>query len=156
MSDLYINKYLVITTSMIIMLGNTLLDHFFAPAGILLSPIFTTIAVATIYLTKANFDVLFKSLLIYALIAIGDIGLKLYGGGMHDSEGQGVLNLFLFISTIPCFILLLIFTIRNNNIPLIKKIVSISLFFTLIFLHLWFFGEIGLGRYYPIKYNFTL
>jgi len=147
MGDLNLNKYTALCIAFLVIISNVVIGHFFAPAGIFLSPVMTTIAAISIILNKDNFDIILQAILMFALVAVNDIGIKLYGGGIHDSEGQGVLNMFFFICLMPCFIILFILAIKKD-ITVFKKITSVAIFLILTMLHLHFFSLLGLERSY--------
>jgi len=142
-----LNRYRALTIAFLIIIGNVIIDHFFAPVGLFLSPIVTIIAVIIISLNKDKFDITFQSVLMFALVALNDIGIKLYGGGIHDSEGQGLVNLFLLICLAPCFIILSISVIKNKS-TVAKKIISVLSFLMLVTLHLYFFSLLGMQQFY--------
>ena len=130
-------------------IGNILLDHFLAPTGILLSPVITAGAIVIILLNNRAFNsILIQATIAFLLIGINDIGIKLYGGGIHDSEGQGFVNLFYIIDLIPCFFVLCIYVVKKTDASILQKIISISLFISLAVLHLNYFDWLGLGKSY--------
>jgi hypothetical protein len=143
-----LNKYLNLSIAFIIVLSNVIIDHFFAPTGILLCPITIILSVIFINFNKEKFDFLFLVIITFIFIAFNDIGLKLYGGGIHDGEGQGVLNLFLMCVLIPALIILIISAIINKGDSILKKTGSICLFLFLACFYLYFFKDLGLGREY--------
>jgi len=137
------NKYLSLLAAFLAVVANVIIAHFFVPIGIILSPIIIVAAVAFISINKISSNALLQTILTFALVAVNDIGIKLYAGGLHDSEGQGVINLLFIGNMILCFIILLIFLIRNR-VSLVKNIASIAIFVLLAFMHLHFFGDLGL------------
>jgi hypothetical protein len=147
MDDFKLNKYTVLSIAFLIILINIIIGHFFAPFGVLLSPIMTIIAAIVIFLNKDKFDIIFQAVLMFALVALNDVGIKLYGGGIHDSEGQGFVNLFFIICLVACFIILSRSVIKDKS-TIWKKIMSILSFLMLVTLHLYFFGLLGLQQSY--------
>lgn len=136
-----------------VVLVNVLLDHFFAPTGIMFMPIALTISTAIAAFSKTKLNVVAKSCIIYGLVALQDIGIKLYGGGSHDGEGQGWIHLLLFISLMPTFAMLFISTMQTKHETYSAKIFAIVLFLSLLYFHFLLFQDLGLGRYYWYHWN---
>ncbi len=137
---------ILIATGVIIF--NLLLGHFFAPTGMMLTPVALTIATTLIVFGAKSLKPIFKTLIILGLIILHDIGLKLYSGGTHDSEGLGWLHLMLFIGLVPSYILTIVGIFQNKKADKTEKILSIIIFPLVIVGHLYLFGDLGLGRYY--------
>ena len=148
-----LNKYLTLAISLFLILVNVFLQHYYAPVGILLSIPICIVAIGLLNINKQSFNIIFKSFLCFLLIGINDVGIKLYSGGIHDSEGQGVVNLVLFVCLGIGFLMLLISNF--NKAVIARYIVSLTIFVLLAAMHLSFFGGLGLGRSYPILYNIT-
>ena len=144
MSAFKFDKNIGLGMAFFIVLLNLILNRYSAPAGILLTPVIITTISTLISLNKDKFVPFLHVAIVYFLIAINDIGIKLYGGGIHDSEGLGWIHMMLLIGSLPCFILLAI-GIKATN--LIERL-SLLLFIGLIVFHLTAFGELGLGRSY--------
>lgn len=143
------NKTLLLCA--IIVITNALSGHFLAPSGILLTP-FVVIAITSLiaFRTK-NLRLVTKSILVFLLISLNDISLKLFAGGMHDGQGLGWMHFMLFLGLLPSFIILLISILANELI--LSKVLALLLFPSLIALHLYFFNDLGLGRYYSYSWN---
>lgn len=88
-----------------------------------------------------------RSLITYLCIALNDILIKLFAGGMHDHEGLDWINVAMFIGCIPAFIILLVATLRSDE-NVFAKIAAIVIFPLLLTLHLKYLSNLGLGRYY--------
>jgi hypothetical protein len=153
MTEFSKNKNLNLLISIFVVLSNVLADHFFAPIGLMLTPIIIIIVACLINLNKGKFDVIIRAIISYLLIAVNDIGIKLYGGGIHDAEGQGWIYMLLLVGLVPCVIILFISGFKNQKDNFYKTIFALSLFLALIFLHLYFFENLGIGRYYKIYNN---
>lgn len=91
---------------------------------------------------------IWKSVLLAGLIILNDIGLKLFSGGSHDSEGLGWIHMMLFIGLIPAFGLLIAGVFKTKKGVLRNKWIAILVFPILIWIHLLLFSDLGLGRYY--------
>jgi hypothetical protein len=138
------NKNIGLAISFIIVLSNVILDRYCAPAGILLTPVVIILFTILISLNKDKFVPFLHVVIVYLLIAINDMGIKLYGGGIHDWEGLGWIHMMLFIGLVPCFIVLAVGLKASN---LIERL-PLLLFIGLIVFHLSAFGKLGLGRSY--------
>lgn len=154
MTSLDKNKYWNLLLAIFIILSNILSDHYFAPSGITLTPIIIIVITCLISLNKGKFDTILQVIIICFLISLNDLGIKLFGGGIHDVEGLGFIHLFLFAGLIPCFIILALSTFKNKKDTLLKSVFSLFLFIILICIHFYFFSNIGLGRYYKIYHSF--
>ncbi|RYY32367.1 MAG: hypothetical protein EOP46_19170 [Sphingobacteriaceae bacterium] len=140
------SNYIKTVLAFAIITANIILDHFWAPVGILISPIITALAALMINFDSKIPNIFIRSVLTFFVVALNDIGIKLYGGGIHDTEGMGVMNLFFMICAATGFV---IFVACNFDLSLaFKGILSVALFVLLAFLHLHFFGWLGLGRAY--------
>lgn len=140
-----------LATSTVIL--NGLIGHFFAPNGILLTPVVLTITTSLVCLGTKNIKVILISTLTYLFVALNDISIKLYSGGSHDQEGLVWIHALLFIGLIPTFGILLTRSFRQKDEKLINKLLAVGLFIGLIALHLQLFGNLGLGRYYWYEWN---
>ena len=146
-----LNRYLTLLITLIIVASNVILDHFYAPKGIDYTPIIIVIVTCLITLNTSRFNILMSTISIYFFIAINDIGIKLYGGGMHDLEGQSWVGLFLMIGVMLAIPIMVFSSVKDNSVPSSRKIIAIFLFLSLIVLHLYIFDKLGIGRYYPIN-----
>ncbi len=132
---------------------NGLIGHFFAPNGIMLTPVVLTITTSLVCFGTKNIEVILMGALTYLFVALNDISIKLYSGGSHDQEGLGWVHALLFIGLIPTFGILLTKIIRQKDEKLTNKLIAVGLFIGLITLHLQLFGNLGLGRYYWYEWN---
>ncbi|TPE43018.1 hypothetical protein [Pontibacter mangrovi] len=131
-----------------IVLLNNLIGHYYGPSGITFTP--AVIIAVTIITGHFTFGLkpYMKTILIIWLIALNDIGIKLYSDGMHDNVGQSLVLLYLLIGAIPAFGLLVWSIVKDKNEVMLNKMISIVLFPVLLMLHIYLFQELGLGRYY--------
>jgi hypothetical protein len=136
-----------------IVILNIIIDHLFAPTGMMLTPIILTLGSFLIAFMTINIKPIWKSILIFGLVVLHDVGIKLYGGGSHDSEGQGWIHLLLFIGLLPTFGILMTTILRDKNESILNLVISISIFPILIFIYLHFFSDLGIGRYYWYDWN---
>ena len=82
------NKILLLLICLVILIVNVLTDHFYAPNGIYFTPIVILITTSLVLFIDQEIDILLKAFLIYFFIALNDIGIKLYGGGIHDLKDK--------------------------------------------------------------------
>jgi hypothetical protein len=146
-------NYIAIGLAIYTVIVNGLIGHFFAPSGIMLTPIVLIITTSLVVFGTKNLKITLVSFLSYLFIAINDISIKLYSGGSHDSEGLGWVHLLLFIGLVPTFGILLtgIFIRKDENLK--NKIFALVIFIGLIGIHLQLFSDLGLGRYYWYEWN---
>lgn len=127
---------------------NITVDRFFAPLGILATPLVISFMTWTLIFSDNGFNIFLKSVLSYFFIGLNDVGIKLFGGGMHDSEGFVWIHGFLFLGLVPCLIMLLIGVIQDKYSAIWLRNLSIPIFIILICVHLEIFQHLGLGLYY--------
>ncbi|WP_035566302.1 hypothetical protein [Hymenobacter sp. IS2118] len=125
--------------------ANVMLNHYSAPNGIVMTPVVVFIGVYALSLTR-RLRPFWLVLLAAGVVSIHDIGIKLYGGAMHDLEGQGFIFAFLFLGLIPSY-LRLVSTVSNNKHARKSEIRwALLLFPVLILIHLSVTDDLGLGR----------
>jgi hypothetical protein len=142
------NIYFAFSIALLIIAFNITVDHLFAPIGLLLSPIINIVSVCLISFNRERFDPILQCVLTFSLIVINDIGIKVFGGGIHDSEGQGVVNLLLLAGSGLCLLILIVSLFKNSSISQTKSILAAFLFVVLIGLYIHFFSELGLSPTY--------
>lgn len=135
---------MLIFISFVMVAANVALNYFVAPTGITLTPIILVVCAILINTLNAKFDLITRTILTFLIIALNDIGIKLYGGGTHDLEGIEFVHFFLLFGLVPCFIILSICAFRSKENEIFKRIGSLVLFVALICLHLYFFERLGL------------
>ena len=148
MNDFRINKYLTLFICLFITVGNVLVNHF-SSKGIDYTPYLIIIAAFLLNFNLDRFNIFLQVVLTYFIIAINDVGIKLYGGGMHDGEGQAFVLAYMLFGAIPALIIIIISSFRNKSLTVFAKITSIALFISLLILHSYLFRNLGIGRYYP-------
>lgn len=142
-----------ITAALGIILLNLLIGHFFAPTGIMITPVILIASTALIVFNTRDKKPVLMSLLVLLMIILNDIGLKLYAGGAHDKEGQAWVHFMLFLGLIPSFFIMTRSILKSEEFALEQKIVSIFLFPLVISAHLFFFSDLGIGRYFWYDWN---
>ena len=125
--------------------SNACFDHFGAPSGIFLTPVVIVLAVWLISFCHGQAPMT-KTLLSVTLISLNDLGIKLWGGGMHDLEGRGFVSLFLFVGAVPAFLILTAGISRDKQRQKTAKRAAILLFPVLLLLHLCLTNDLGMGE----------
>lgn len=143
-----LKKVAPIGLTTLILLLSIIVGHFLPPAGILLSPVIISLMTGIIVFADNGSGVLIKSTISYLYIGMNDVGIKLFAGGIHDSEGEGFIHLFLFIGLIPCFIILLMAVINDRNSNKWTKALSVVVFILLLCAHLLIFQTLGMESRY--------
>lgn len=123
-----------------------LAGHFYPPSSILATPVVVLITTLLVCLRLDNVPVLGLAVLTYVFVALNDFGVKLYGGGAHDLEGQGVISLFLFVGSAIAAAVLVVEVLRHKDASLTSKLLALLLFAGLVAAHLALFGWLGVDR----------
>jgi uncharacterized membrane protein YGL010W len=145
----YKSSFPFLIISILIVLVDILIGHFFAPTGITNLPI-ALIVITILILFYTKFNINSQCLIIALLFLFADIGLKLYAGGTHDSEGQDFYNLFYFIGAIPSFGLIIFRVLKNTEINKVKKVFIILAFLIFLYFQNDLLGDLGYGKSYPM------
>lgn len=135
-----------------IVLINGLIGHFFAPLGMFLTPV---VLILTTWLVVAKIEGLsvgWKSLLVFSCVALNDILLKLFAGGMHDNEGAAWMFLLMLVGLLPSYVIML-FHILKTKESMAYKVIALVVFPLLILAHLQITINLGMGRYYWYSWN---
>ena len=136
-------KIFIIGLLTLVLVSNIIVGHFLPPTGILITPVIISGMVALIVFPDSGLNIIEKSVLSYLYIGLNDIGIKFFSGGRHDMEGLGWIHMLLFIGLVPCFIILLIGVFRDMDSSIRLKILSMTVFVLLIYVHLQIFGTLG-------------
>ena len=139
-----LQKINLIGILIVLLLIRAFVGRFFPPVGLLASLFVISILTAIIIFTQNDFNIITKSVLTYLFIGLNDVGIKLFSGGVHDSEGLGWVHLLLFIGLVPSFIMLLVGAVGDKTSTNWTKVLSVLLFMLLIFIHLELFSILGL------------
>jgi hypothetical protein len=140
-----LQKTTLISLLTFILLLSVTIGHFLPPTGVLIIPVTISLMTGVIIFTNNEFNILTKSILCYLYIGLNDIGIKLFAGGINDSEGTGWVHLMLFIGLVPSLIMLLIGVFQDKRSTISTNVISILLFISLIFIHLQIFENLGMG-----------
>ncbi len=142
-----------VAISICIVVLNLLIGHFFAPWGLMFTPVVIVTVTTLIAFGLETLKYKWKSLLAFVLIALHDIGMKLYAGGSHDGPGQGWGQMLSLMGLLPAFGMLLIAVLRDKEETIANKSIAIVLFPVLIGIHFYISNNLGLGRYYWYEWN---
>lgn len=141
------NKLILILAAAFVLL-NGLIGHFFAPAGMYLTPVIITITSCLVIFALKNTSLIVKSIGVYFFIGFNDIFIKLYAGGNHDMAGQGWILFYALIGIAITTLFLLINLLITKNEKNSNRITSLILFFILLVIHYFLFANLGIGRSY--------
>ncbi len=130
-----------------IVVANILIGHFFAPYGIMLTPIVLILLSILIGLVITELQPILKSILLAGLIIIHDVGIKLYAGGTHDLTGIGWIVLMMFIGLVPAYIFLIGGIFKSEDESKLNKWIAVFIFPLLLGIHLKMFWFLGLTQY---------
>jgi len=147
------NNLTALGLALLIVVINGLIGHFFAPNGIMLTPIVLSLTTYLVCFKTKNIKVLFISILTFLFVALNDISIKLYSGGRHDNEGLGWVHLLLFVGLVPTLGILATTIFKRKEEKPSIRILALALFIGLILGHLQLFSNLGLGRYYWYDWN---
>lgn len=81
------------------------------------------------YAYRQQFQYFIRIFIAYLVIGLNDIGIRLYAGGIHDSEGQGWIYAMSFIGLIPSLIMILIAVFRDKGSNIRTKLLSSDFYF---------------------------
>lgn len=127
--------------------ANVRYDYTSAPYGLLWSPVVAVIACGLILVGASPWNAYLKAGLCAGLLMLQDAGMKLYGGGDHDAEGQGLSNFLLVLGALLSLAMLAAALRRDQNIRPVPKAGAIGLFLALLLGYLLLFGTLGEGHY---------
>lgn len=138
----------------VVVLANSLLDYYHAPTGIMLTPVII-LSVTTLMVSTRHFksNPVSATGWVVLFICLNDIGIKLYGGGTHDNEGQAWVHLLLLVGLIPSYGALLFVIFRQSTASASKRIAAALLFPLLLFGHLTLFTDLGIGQMNGCRYG---
>ncbi|WP_143080418.1 hypothetical protein [Hymenobacter arizonensis] len=145
-------RLLAVPLALTVVAANVYYDYISAPSGILWSPVAALLACGLVLFGAPTRNPYLKAGLCAGLLMGQDAGIKLFGGGVHDAAGQGLMN-FAFVAGALLSLLLLAAALRQDELkgdkekgPVPKGRV-IGLFLAVLLGHLLLFGWLGFGRY---------
>ncbi|TGE04711.1 hypothetical protein [Hymenobacter fodinae] len=127
-----------------LMVANILLGHYYGPSGIVLTPLVLMALTGWLLPRHSQYSQnLLRVGLLALLICLQDAGTKLFAGGSHDAEGQGVIHAFLFMGLLPVFGYIVYMLRRQRAEPPGSRILAGLLFPVAVGLYLWLFANLG-------------
>ena len=141
----FLLRLLAVPLALTVVAGNVYYDHVAPPAGLLLSPVAALIACGLVLAGTSPWNAYPKAALCAGLLMLQDAGMKLYGGGDHDGEGQGLMTFLFFVGALLSLALLTGALRRNEQTRTVPIAGAIWLFLALLAGHLLLFGNLGLG-----------
>jgi hypothetical protein len=118
-----------------IVLLNLLIGMIFPPTGIYLTPIVLLLGSRFLGfgrdMTQTEIDAIpsiKKSLWLFGMVLIHDVGTRCFSGGDPDAAGRGLMFLFLLIGFVPTSIELSRAILRNEQESRAEKLKAIGLF----------------------------
>lgn len=137
------NDYQKILLSIGFIILSNVLGHFFPPSSIFLTPI--VVGISTFLLATSCFNLALRILLIILALITNDILIKIFAGGIHDSQGAGWINLF-FIIGIAISTILTIGILLTTQKGKISQIIMTPLLIPLtLSIYLSYFSFLGLS-----------
>lgn len=140
-------NWLGLSSALLVVAANVALDHYAAPAGLTWSLVVAPLATWLVLLNTTRWCPYVAAGLCALLLALQDVGFRLWGGGMHDLEGQGVLMVLLLVGALLSAGVMFWSLWRRGN-RWYHQLGAVGLFILLLVSHLQLFGEVGYGLYY--------
>jgi hypothetical protein len=128
---------------------NVLLARRLTLIAITAAPIFLIFFSALIGFGTKNVKAVWKSVLVFGLIALNDIGMNLIPiKDSHDNSfAADWIRIFFYIGLLPAFIITATSILVDRKVSGFDKFISIGIFSILVSIHLYFLSSIGLGQY---------
>ncbi|MDJ0365849.1 hypothetical protein QMK33_11860 [Hymenobacter sp. H14-R3] len=120
---------------------HSLLDNQDAPSGILFTPLLLLALTLLVNSHGQPRHPLSAAIITAFLLCIHDAGIRLYGGGDHDLEGQGFITLFFFAGLLPSYLLQLFFLARTATTSVLKRLGAALATPVLVGIYLYFFAS---------------
>jgi hypothetical protein len=144
---LLLRQLVAVLLALAVVALNVYWDYTAAPLGLLCSPIVAVLACSLILIGASPWNTYFKAGWCAGLLMLQDAGLKLYGGGAHDAEGQGLLNFLLLLGALLSLGLLQQESKQAQHPGPVPRVGPVTLFLLLLLGHLLLFGNLGLWHY---------
>lgn len=137
----------VLLVTLVGVIANSLIGHYFPPASIMITPIVLIIITVLISFTTIDFKPIWKSIWILIFVILNDLGIKFYAGGTLDLEGLGLITLMLLIGLIPSYTILVITSLNDKVVTKHHKRIAIFIFPIVLIIYLYLSINIGLVEY---------
>jgi hypothetical protein len=132
--------------SFLVVLTNVLIGRFYAPNGILFTPIVLPLITLIVIVFGIYLSLIAKIGIVTVYTILHDIGIKLFSGGSHDNEGYGWIHAFLLFGLILSYAIILVAIFTHQNSTRREKLIAALLLPIGIVVHLYFCSDLGIGR----------
>ncbi|MGQ1944517.1 hypothetical protein [Ornithobacterium rhinotracheale] len=138
---------LALGLAFLIIVANAIFGYYFAPDEITITPLVVSLTALLVCFGTKNLRVIYIAVWTYIFLGLNDILIKLFGGGMHDSLGQALINSASWIGLVPVLIILITKLIKTKNIETTtERVKAFILFVILVIIHFVLFLNLGQGR----------
>ncbi|MGV4438824.1 hypothetical protein ACQ1PL_04905 [Ornithobacterium rhinotracheale] len=138
---------LALGLAFLIVVANAIFGYYFAPDEITITPLVVSLTALLVCFGTKNLRLIYIAIWTYIFLGLNDILIKLFGGGMHDSLGQTLINSASWIGLVPVLIILITKLIKTKNIETTTERVKASILFViLVIIHFVLFLNLGQGR----------
>ncbi|AFL97514.1 hypothetical protein [Ornithobacterium rhinotracheale] len=138
---------LALGLAFLIIVANAIFGYYFAPDEITITPLVVSSTALLVCFGTKNLRVIYIAVWTYIFLGLNDILIKLFGGGMHDSLGQALINSASWIGLVPVLIILITKLIKTKNIETTtERVKAFILFVILVIIHFVLFLNLGQGR----------
>lgn len=108
---------------------NLLIAHFFAPLGLFLIPLVLVFVTYLMMFQTTALKPTTATLITVGLLIFYDIGLTFFAGVTHDAVGKvAILIAFTYIGLAPCFVFVIIASLKNKKVHWLEKVMAIVIF----------------------------
>jgi hypothetical protein len=83
-----------------IILAWILVGHFFPTLWIFAGPFFIPVIISVMFFVKKSFNSYLFVLWGYAMLLLNDYLFRLYGGGIHDDAGRGIMEIAFYVTLV--------------------------------------------------------
>jgi len=142
------NIKLALLLSISLVVLNNLLGHYYCFSGIGAIPGVALVVTVILAFLTSGLRFYQKVFLIASLIALNDVGLKLYAAGSHDKVGQSWLTLFSIAGILLALSVLVVSAVKDKSETLLHKVCVLLGFPILLIGYIYLTNDLGLGRYY--------
>ncbi|UVD87855.1 hypothetical protein [Ornithobacterium rhinotracheale] len=138
---------LALGLAFLIVVANAIFGYYFAPDEITITPLVVSLTALLVCFGTKNLRLIYIAIWTYIFLGLNDILIKLFGGGMHDSLGQTLINSASWIGLVPVLIILITKLIKTKNIETTtERVKAFILFVILVIIHFVLFLNLGQGR----------
>lgn len=138
------NKFWIPILAFLIVTANIVFGYFQPSFAILLTPlVLPLVTVLLVFAWGKNSPITLASM-VYGLIALNDVGIKLFADGMHNHEGLAWIHASFYIGLLISFVLFVAGNAQLQHISRRKKVIGALLLPALVAVHLIAFNNLGL------------